>query len=543
MECVSGDLGVAGRRKRGRRPKKKPKSSSSFAKAGCFEALENAGGASGDSGAESDSSLLQELTKLIIEAENQEVNSEEEEENGVDESKESALKLQQDKIEKLSASVAADAKYVRGGAPNVSVAASGIKPPSKSTPAKENPEDRRKMQQLEAAVGDHELKSAIKSLASTKSGVATDHLATCMEHVSDSYGGLLHIEEQAEESLLELAHQKHGDVDSTHDAASGSGSSVGNTTATVQATPQANKPAFRVDDAYVWAKQLFKFASAFRKHQDDFFASRDMNKDLYRSISLVHFVDTIVDLGEVGIPNERDVEGQMAGCSTIQFVHWDRPETYLGRRLRLERGRFVWRPPGRVTGGKSEDDVSDLFTNSMARVIIHDCGATLVKAKGDFRAQVPEDVLLIYKCLSAAASGGGSDGDMGPCFLCKTLTDFFCPTCQLYSHDDCCLGLAVQLAAQNAEHSALRQTKPSDPSLFESSNLSPEMCTLLGGVYRDASGDLDGSQLSSLVSFDCVEERHPCRNFLQLKESSCVLCKAALFAWEDTGLAVFGPLA
>lgn len=516
--------------------KKRPKGSSSFAKAGCFEALDDAGGASGDSGAESDSSLLQELTKLIIEAENQEVDSEEEEEKGVDENKESALKLQQDKIEKLSASVAADAKYVRGGAPTVSVAASGIKASSKSTPAEEKPEDRRKMQNLEAAVGDHELKSAIKSLASTKSGIATDHLATCMEHVNDSYGGLLHIEEQAEESLRELAHQKHGDVDSTHDAASGSGSSVGNTTAT-------NKAASRVDDAYVWAKQLFQTASAFRRHTDDFFASRDMNKDLYRSISLVHFVDRIADLGEVDIPNEPNVGEHMASCSTIQFVHWDRPETFWGRRLRLERGRFVWRPPGRITDGKSQDDVSDLFTNSMARVIIHDCGATLVKAKGDFRTQVPEHVLLIYKCLSAAASGGGSDGDMGPCFLCKTLADFFCPTCQLYSHDDCCLGLVAQLAEQNAEHSALRQTKPSDPSLFEPSDLSPEMCALLGAVYREASGDLDGLQLSSLVTFDCLEERHPCRNFLQLRQSSCVLCKASFFAWEGTGLAVFGPLA
>ena len=419
MECVSGDLGVAGRRKRGWKQKKKAKGSSSFAKAGkagCFEALENAGGASGDSGAESDSSLLQELTKLIIEAENQEVNSEEEEENGVDENKELTLKLQQDKIEKLSASVTADVKYVRGG----SVAASGIrsKPSSKSTPAEEKPEDRRKIQNLEAAIGDHELKSAIKSLASTKSGLATDHLATCMEHVSESYGGLLQTEEQAEESLIELAHRKHGDVDSTNDHASGSCSSVGDTT--VKDTS--------LDNAYVWAKQLFKFASAFRKHQGDFFASRDMNKDLYRSISLVHFVDGMADLGEFDIPKEPKptVEEDMASGSTIQFVHWDRPEKYCGRRLRLERGRFVWRPPGRSINGRSEDDVSDLFTKSMARVILHDCGARLVKAKGDFRTQVPEDVPLIYKCLSAAASAshdGGSDGDMGPCFVCKTLTD------------------------------------------------------------------------------------------------------------------------
>ena len=52
----------------------------------------------------------------------------------------------------------------------------------------------------------------------------------------------------------------------------------------------------------------------------------------------------------------------------MQFVFWDfvKPPRLVGRPLRLEAGRFVWKPPAR----NMDDDLGSFVTAGSARVIL-----------------------------------------------------------------------------------------------------------------------------------------------------------------------------
>ena len=89
--------------------------------------------------------------------------------------------------------------------------------------------------------------------------------------------------------------------------------------------------------------------------------------------------------------------------------------------MRIERGRFVWKPPARAIDGKSNNDLSQLFNDGWARIIIHDVGATLVKARNQYRTAVPDHVLSVYNTLLTCCidSYEGDDSEYGACFVCK----------------------------------------------------------------------------------------------------------------------------
>eukprot|EP00438_Fugacium_kawagutii_P005071 Skav200542 [mRNA] locus=scaffold676:275833:284757:+ [translate_table: standard] len=503
-QCIVSNLATVGRKRRG---SKKTRQNQIFSSAASHENNENL---EQEQDAESDSSLLDELGKLISEAE---AGADSEEDDGVvDEQKKQFRNSQHKKITELSSNIAADSKYTNAAAP------SGPPAIPASGGTGEIQENTRQMQNLEAAVGDHAVKQAIQSLSSDKANdLHPDRVTNCMKKAAESYNGLLTPEEEAEESLLELACQQD---------ANPAVSSFGMSTE---------------QDAQIWANQLGKMALAFQSFGEKFFDSREMTDSLFRRISLVHFFDNI----DTGASSGSDAVAS-AG-STIQFVHWDIPGRYWGRRLRIERGRFVWRAPARLVNGESDDNLGHLFHSSRARVILHDCGAALVKATGCWRTPVPEQIHSVYTCLSSAAAvcDGTDEGDPGSCFVCKRLAVYLCPICQLYSHQECCIALASRLHDLNPQsYQSIGDTGELQASGSDGDHLPLNLCSVVASFYRDTCKDNDGSQLSSLSAFELAEQQdQPCKFPLPFRQTSCPLCKGVLTALEDAGSILFGPKA
>ena len=232
----------------------------------------------------------------------------------------------------------------------------------------------REMQILESAVGAKVVKAAIKTLTTKPDRVSADTMQQILKGSSAS-NPLLTEEEVAEDCVLQLALMPELIKEPTRP------------TAGVPKT-SANGPLSDPRHALVrlWAQQLLATAESFCKHEQNMFTRFDsMGMDFHRCISLVHFVEDAKDLASA----EAGPRGEET-ASTVSFVHWDRPvpSVMRGRKLRVEKGRFVWRPPATVIDGQCSDDLAEAFAEKWAQIIIADCGATLVKAKGQFRPVV-----------------------------------------------------------------------------------------------------------------------------------------------------------
>jgi len=406
-------------------------------------------------------------------------------------------------ISKLSATVASSSKYAEGLGQQVEPHQRNTEETLLENFERTQKTELKQMQDLETAVGVHIVREAVDSLSHQNNGVfPVEKLDPCMKSASSTYAGLLSPEEEAEEGILALA-----------------GSSVGTE---VPAEVLGTRPLGN-SELQTWAKHLGNTTLAFHScssTESGFFASRSMDASLERSISLVHFIE------ESEHPENPDGTGS-ATASLVQFVHWDLPMRYWGRRLRIEKGRFVWKPPARVVGGKNQDDISHLFTAGLARIILHDVGASLVKARGQFRTNVPPSVLVVYNTLMACCVESG-ESDYGPCFVCQEMVNFRCPLCNLWSHESCLLHVAS---------SSLTATGAScDKFEDEEAPIPLNTARYLLTTYQSASQDWSGNHLASLTAFDSADSCHSKGQIGPLTTSSCLLCKGTLQVWEREGM-------
>lgn len=148
-------------------------------------------------------------------------------------------------------------------------------------------------------------------------------------------------------------------------------------------------------------------------------------------------------------------------------------------------------------------------------------GARLVKAKGQFRTNVPEAVLRIVTVLTNVAAMNEISLDTESCYICKYASDFVCSTCTLWSHEECCQSLLKDCVPKPLGDPDSVNTKSSIAE--DKRNLGE----ILAQAYRDSSGDSHGTFVSSLVQFDEAEQPGDLQP-LKLFQSSCALCKQAL---------------
>ena len=206
------------------------------------------------------------------------------------------------------------------------------------------------------------------SASSSSAIVSEATLSECLRDVNAKYGGLIGPEEEASEGLISLA--TFPDDVGQHQA--------GNQTSSTSDTPDGD-----LFDS--WVQELFKTAIAFHEYRGEFFPSLDMFHDrkFEKAISLVQFQEEIQTHGEAvaaldvdavgdGL-NESNVENvehaHVASASLLQYVSWDFPDPprMIGRRLRTEADRFVWKPPSR---NLINDSLGALFETRAARAVI-----------------------------------------------------------------------------------------------------------------------------------------------------------------------------
>ena len=276
------------------------------------------------------------------------------------------------KIKKLADQVERRDKYKSSAIKKKSVEKASL--PASSSSCSAAAEKLREMQVVESAVGAKVVKEAIKTLNTrTQDRVSTDTMQQILKGSSAS-NPLLTEEEVAEDCVAQLALMPELMKEPTGP--------------TGVPKTSANGPLSDPHHALVrlWAQQLLATADSFHKHEENMFTRFDsMGMDFHRCISLVHFVEDAKDLASA----EAGPSGEET-ASTVSFVHWDRPvpNVMRGRKLRIEKGRFVWKPPASVIDGQCSDDLAEAFAERWAQIIIADCGATLVKAKGQFRPVV-----------------------------------------------------------------------------------------------------------------------------------------------------------
>lgn len=368
-------------------------------------------------------------------------------------------------------------------------------------------------QHFEEMVDSHNVENAIKHLRSSKKLAADststnpagnqsqidpfDQLPNHLGTVRAAYGSLMGPEEEAEEGLLSLASfPQQRQVESSQ------------STQPVSDAQQANQLS-------AWATALANVCLSFHRHEAQFFPALDSFDDsMARSISLVqfvegndqsavgHFIDQAMsEGGEIG--SDQHCEGGSAAqsfeTSTIQFVHWDfpRPPNMTGRRLRIEANRFVWKPPSRNI---HDDNLRHLFETGKARVLIADVGAALVKAKGQFRTEIPPHINNIFRSLTNATHGL-AEAEASKCFICNVEVNSLCPTCGLWSHHDCCDALMHSVEPRQVCDGNLPDHCSEDgegPPL--------QVADAVTAKYMSASSDREGLFAASLVRFDNAEQ-------------------------------------
>lgn len=457
-----------------------------------------------ESDTESDASVLEALAAFLDKGFELPESDESDEENQ-NEAKTSSFNAE---ISRLSCSVASSSKYTD---------ASGEKsqgPMERSNDFEtQNPEDIQNQQQLdmkrtqklESAISVHAVREAVDAISTQNAGkVPIEQINSAMNTAKSVYGGMLSPEEEAEEGILAIA---CGTVP----------------TETVE-QPGADSNLQR------WANEFGKTTSAFEVCQSaplGFFSDECMSGDLDRCISLVHFMEPITN-----------AEGTEGVASIVQFVHWDLPTRFWGRRLRIERGRFVWKPPARAVDGKSNDDLSQLFNDGWGRIIIRDVGATLVKARSQYRTAVPDHVLSVYNTLLTCCtdSDESDDSEYGACFVCKDMVKYRCPTCNLWSHDSCLFRVACSSSLQSSQSAFAGHE---DENACEKQELPLQIAQHVAQVYLSTANDLGGCKLGSLAAFECCEQSECAKlkgRIGPLIDSCCLLCRGAYDRYRDGSL-------
>lgn len=480
---VARDLSLAFKHssKRGRAKRAKKKE---HARAPSRNAKEEAEEDLSESEAESDTSLLDALARVLDGEDDNEdlLDPDNARAEAAEENRES-----RDDLIRLASSVAASSKYATG-CPTLRATAATTPPASTPSASGADRKDLDRLQEVEEALRAHTVKEAIDTLSNQSNkqhGPQLNGLEACMHGAMSAHGGLLSPEEEAEEGLLELAAGQAGQG---------------------QDDPSSETLA---EELKIWAAEFTKTSSAFHALSSEFFQDRPMDETLHRCISLVQFVEVEAveaepshveseHSGDVGY--DRD---QRLG-SYLQFVFWDFPSSWTGRRLRVEQGRFVWRAPARIVDGTTPDNMTDLFSRGLAKVVLHDCKAALLKARGQFRTNVPPNVLQVYQTLLAVTGCADECGaELGACFLCKGAVEYKCPTCRLWSHDECC-------------------------SNFEAAMVYQSFCS--------HTSDRTGETIESLSHFELSEERFEWRSRIgPLTQASCALCCAAVTAHGELG--------
>lgn len=206
-------------------------------------------------------------------------------------------------------------------------------------------------------------------------GVPIEVLAECLHNVNSDYKGCIDPEEEAQEGILNLA-------------------SCPELLAREVEKPEGCEPNSSM--LQNWANELAKTCKAFQAHAGCFFPDYiGFDREMWRRISLVHFLDESADGESVkanGYESDHDDATDMPNgpddgqdlphvSSFLQFVHWDYPEPpdMIGRRLRVEANRFVWKPPAREL---RDDSLGLLFREGKARVILATCLNIIMAGQG-----------------------------------------------------------------------------------------------------------------------------------------------------------------
>lgn len=213
--------------------------------------------------------------------------------------------------------------------------------------------------------------SSEKTADSTSSSsriVSEAALSECLRDVNVKYGGLIDPEEEANEGLLSLANFPDD---------------VGQRQAGNQTSSTSDGPDGDLFDS--WAHELFNTALAFHEYRGEFFPSLDTFHDrkFDKAISLVQFQEDIQTHGQAIAALDVDAVGDglsesnlenlehahTTSASLLQYISWDFPEPprMIGRRLRTEADRFVWKPPSR---NLIDDSLGALFEKRAARAVI-----------------------------------------------------------------------------------------------------------------------------------------------------------------------------
>ena len=147
-------------------------------------------------------------------------------------------------------------------------------------------------------------------------------------------------------------------------------------------------------------------------------------------------------------------------------------------------------------------------------------GVGIVRARGEYRTKLPDHVWKVYSALNVLTQGSPPEG--GRCFLCRKWSSFMCPCCGLFSHAECCEGLACYSFRKSIGDEAFSKLD-GDPNFEEVSN-----CLAL--AYMASSSDSNGDKVASLTAFDRTSESSqgssPCD--LLIVNSACDLCHRVL---------------
>ncbi len=248
-------------------------------------------------------------------------------------------------------------------------------------------EDLKKMQNLEGLLDERNLSAAIKTLKSKpvasshsvgvkQQNISQDEVSQCLDGVKSLYGGQIGPEEEAEEGILALA---------SFGTAAGAVDSADNVSAD-DSMPSSHHSRQLCDDKDItlWAQSLAGTAASFHELEGELFPIvNDFDASMYRCVSLVQFLESetteeidsetkqhLRDLSDAISDHEGEDQAVDTCASTyVQFVHWDVPEppAHIGRCLRIEAQRLVWKPPARSL---NDDSLGDLFRSGSARAII-----------------------------------------------------------------------------------------------------------------------------------------------------------------------------
>ena len=238
-----------------------------------------------------------------------------------------------------------------------------------------------------------------------------------------------------------------------------------------------------------------------------------------------------------GHHDRRDQQAAATPTYYAQLVHWDRPENDRmgGRRLRIESGRIVWKPNSRNI---RDDELVGLFECGKARIVIQDIGATMVKARGIFRTEVPAPVLKVHDTLQGATI------DSNTCFSCQRLCRHYCPLCKLWLHPDCAWNMCEAICR---EHNVDNDRVPEDFGMgvgpgverqgeFEGSASSlvavAGPCLVKAFQWAHEPDPDVLHHLSSLLGFDRASDDYPDHGRTEpppkLLDTSCLVCGSLL---------------